>query len=253
MKRRQINKHAGNHPRYNHSGGIVLIPGYISAVGDRLIVKDSNYSPVYWNKDIEKSMVNSGFEKVIFDPKGYDGEQSPLYDLVLKPHSKEYWVAKAGKNIIPSVSDDNDRERVFYADVVKSADDKKYTFSVLYKASNDEDKPVEDAHRDYMTADDLQKTQWDYVKSGDRSIFVQHKRPPFNFLKGGEWVDIVCLPFEVTGDFKFSDGNVEKRSIPANSVWLGVIWTDEAWPLVKSGQISGYSFGGKAQRYFEDE
>ncbi len=36
--------------------------------------------------------------------------------------------------------------------------------------------------------------------------------------------------------------------MPAGTVYMGVIWDDAAWQLVKQGKLGGLSLGGKAIR-----
>ena len=44
------------------------------------------------------------------------------------------------------------------------------------------------------------------------------------------------------------DGAIENREYPAGTVFLGVIWEEWAWELVKTGKVSGYSIGGRTER-----
>jgi hypothetical protein len=39
-----------------------------------------------------------------------------------------------------------------------------------------------------------------------------------------------------------------KHTYPAGTPFMGVIWEEWAWPLVKSGELRGLSIGGTAQR-----
>lgn len=138
---------------------------------------------------------------------------------------------------------------------VAAPTDKRYTFTVVYKASPDGFKaPVLDAHNEFATEDELRAAQKGYIEAGDRNIYLQHGLVDgLGMHKIGEWTDIATIPWEVTTDFVMpSTGKVEKRTIPANSVWMGIEWSEEAWPAVKSGQISGLSFGGRAARRSED-
>lgn len=129
-----------------------------------------------------------------------------------------------------------------------SADRNRFTFTVVYKATNHESSPETDAHNEYATAEELRDATWKHVKSGDRSIFIQHGQSVFGFRKAGEWVELVTWPQEATFDFHNADGTLIKRTIPANSIYMGVQWNEWAWPLVKAGKIRGLSFGGRAKR-----
>jgi hypothetical protein len=39
---------------------------------------------------------------------------------------------------------------------------------------------------------------------------------------------------------------------PPNTVFLGVIWNDEAWDMVRRGELRGYSIGGLSDRMYAD-
>lgn len=125
-----------------------------------------------------------------------------------------------------------------------TAVEKRYTFGVVYKATNVEDDPDLDLHDEFALVNDLQGAQWDYVRKGNRNIYLQHGDAA-NVI--GESVDIVTWPFEVETEF-LHKGKTKTEIIPANSVWMGVVWTEDAWPVVKSGEIGGLSMGGWAKR-----
>ena len=146
--------------------------------------------------------------------------------------------------IMSAVTDQTVRKSKVRYPIKKSAsDDERYTFSIIYRATNDEKKPDLDSHSEYMTASDIEETLRDYVRKGDRRIFLQHN--PAGKV-AGEWVNICVWPFDVETDFKLPDGSVRKSTIPQNSAWMGVIWEPWAWEMVKKGEITGLSFGGFA-------
>ena len=121
--------------------------------------------------------------------------------------------------------------------------EKRYTFTVVYKSN------VADAHNEYITADELQEALWNHVRAGDRNVYIQHGRVPgVGFEKAGEWVELSHWPYDVDVDFQFVDGKIEKRTIPAGSIWMGTIWEPWAWEMIKSGTIRGLSFGGTSRR-----
>lgn len=120
----------------------------------------------------------------------------------------------------------------------KSSDERRFTLGPQYVPDR------EDAHGEFATAADLQDAIHEYVKSGDRRIFKQHGREVI-----GEWVEMMSWPHEVSVDLTVP-GRVTKSTVtlPAGTVFMGVEWTEKAWPDVKSGKISGYSMGGFAHR-----
>lgn len=100
-----------------------------------------------------------------------------------------------------------------------------------------------DAHGEWTDADELQKSLWDYVKSGDRGIRLQHNKD----IVAGEWVEAMAFPVPIT--IGMSKDAVSKQvEYPAGTVFLGVQWKPWAWELVKAGKIQGFSIGGAAAR-----
>ena len=127
--------------------------------------------------------------------------------------------------------------------VVTKAKDKQYTFGVVYKATEDKNDPDLDAHQEFIIADDLQTAQWGYVQTGDRRIYLQHGAQ--GIIPIGEYVDIVTWPYEVEVELTLPNQTKKNKTmIPAGSVWMGVIWNDTGWPLVRDGLIRGFSLGG---------
>lgn len=105
-----------------------------------------------------------------------------------------------------------------------------------------------DAHAEWTDAVELQKAVWDYVKSGDRRIRLQHNRDEV----AGEWVEVMTWPYEVEVPMMRKDAEPTPTMFPANTVFLGVQWEPWAWDMIKAGKIRGYSIGGKAERLYVD-
>lgn len=100
-----------------------------------------------------------------------------------------------------------------------------------------------DAHGEWTDAEELQKALWDYVRTGDRRIRLQHNRE----VVAGEWLEALSFPVPVTIDMK-KDANSAPVTYPSGTVFLGVQWKPWAWELVKQGKIRGFSIGGAAAR-----
>lgn len=43
-------------------------------------------------------------------------------------------------------------------------------------------------------------------------------------------------------------GAIRKASLPAGTVYMGVVWQPWAWDLVRKGKLLGFSMGGWAKR-----
>lgn len=102
----------------------------------------------------------------------------------------------------------------------------------------------EDAHLEWTDADELQKALWDYVRSGDRNIRLQHNTD----IVAGEWVEAMSFPVPITLGMSKASGDAKEVTYPAGTVFLGVKWNDWAWDLVKQDKITGFSIGGSAAR-----
>ena len=106
---------------------------------------------------------------------------------------------------------------------------------------------VEDAHGEFVDPATLQKALWDWVRKGDRRIFIQHSEKV-----AGEMVEALTWPFPIEADMEVPNQGVTKQVFPADTPFLGVVWEDWAWDLVKAGVLRGYSIGGRARRVEAD-
>jgi hypothetical protein len=105
----------------------------------------------------------------------------------------------------------------------------------------------EDAHGEFADAETLQKAMWDWVRKGDRTIYLQHSEKA-----AGEMVEMLTWPFPIEAELTVPNQGVTKFTFPADTPFLGVVWEDWAWDLVKAGELRGYSIGGSAKRVEAD-
>jgi hypothetical protein len=124
----------------------------------------------------------------------------------------------------------------------KSDGEKRYTLGAMYIPDR------VDAHGEWTDGEELQRAVWDYVRSNDRRIRLQHNRD----IVAGEWVEVMAFPYELSVPMTTISGVPINHTYPANTVFLGVVWEPWAWELVKEGKILGYSIGGKAERLYVD-
>jgi len=139
------------------------------------------------------------------------------------------------RSLITEAVDELEKNVMNLTPIIKS--EQRYTMGPVYVPE------LEDAHGETIEADELQKAIWDWVRKGDRTIYLQHSEKP-----AGEMVEILTWPMPIETSLIVPTEGVTKYSFPANTPFMGVIWEDWAWELVKSGQLRGYSIGGKAQR-----
>jgi hypothetical protein len=153
------------------------------------------------------------------------------------------WGGDAGKSWAETiVNRAENAEKSLDYDMIKQVEERRFTLGPMYIPDRI------DAHGEWTDADELQRAVWDYVKSGDRRIRLQHNKD----VVAGEWVEVMSFPYELSVPMTSADGSMTKVSYPANTVFLGVQWDEWAWDLVKSGKLRGYSIGGKAVRMMAD-
>jgi len=121
--------------------------------------------------------------------------------------------------------------------MISKANEYRYTLGPAYVPDR------EDAHGEFTDSKTLQKALWDWVRKGDRTIYLQHSDKA-----AGEMVEMLTWPFPIEADLNVPNQGVTKYTFPADTPFLGVIWEPWAWNLVKSGQLRGYSIGGAAKR-----
>lgn len=123
--------------------------------------------------------------------------------------------------------------------IFAKAEERKFTLGPWYVPDS------YDAHGEWTGAEDLQSALWGYVRNGDRQIRLQHNVD----VVAGEWVEALTWPYAVNVPMlDVETGQVVEQEFPPNTVFMGVIWEDWAWDLVKQGKIRGYSMGGAGQR-----
>ncbi|HEY7823420.1 MAG TPA: XkdF-like putative serine protease domain-containing protein, partial [Acidimicrobiia bacterium] len=126
---------------------------------------------------------------------------------------------------------------------VRKAEEKRFTLGPLYVPD------FMDAHGEWTDAEELQSGVWHWVRSGDRRIFLQHDQD----VVAGEWVEVMTMPQSWTVNMHNAEGEpIGEVTYPPNTVFLGVVWNEEAWEMVKNGELRGYSIGGYSDRMYAD-
>lgn len=151
------------------------------------------------------------------------------------------WGGDPAKSWVSGIIDGVEKSFKYEEPFIK-ADERKFTLGPLYIPN------TEDAHSEWTDADELQVAVWEYVKSNDRRIHLQHNRD----VVAGEWLEVMTFPYELSVPMMKADGATSQVTYPPNTVFMGVQWKDWAWDLVKAGKLRGYSIGGKAKRISAD-
>ena len=149
---------------------------------------------------------------------------------------------EVARKIFPQAFEEEAVKALGKFNLQKAEGEKRYTLGAMYIPN------LEDAHGEWTDGDELQRAVWDYVRTDDRRIRLQHNRD----VVAGEWVEVMAFPHSLTVPITTPEGNQEEHTYPPNTVFLGVIWEPWAWQMVQDGKIRGYSIGGKAERLFVD-
>jgi len=140
-----------------------------------------------------------------------------------------------------TTGDTTEKLAALYAVVPFAKAEERYTLGPVYVPGR------LDGHGEFIDAATLQKAIWDWVRSGDRTIFLQHSDKA-----AGEMVEILTWPMPIQTSLSLPGEDIRKVEFPAETPFMGVVWESWAWDLVKAGQLRGYSIGGKARRVEAD-
>ena len=120
---------------------------------------------------------------------------------------------------------------------IKSAE-QRYTFAPMYVPGK------ADGHDEVVSVDDLQRMVWEYNTATDKSVRFSHVPETV----AGRCVEMCAWPTEQTVTMREVDGTEHTVTLPAGTVYAGVVWEPWAWEDVKSGLIRAYSWGGWSKR-----
>lgn len=121
--------------------------------------------------------------------------------------------------------------------LAKADDERRYTLCVAYPADKADVAVAQDGHRDFASKAAIEEAAHNFLRKGGK-IGLMHADGTDG---AGETVESYIWPGD---DWATGTGYVVKQGD-----WLiGIRWSEEAWPLVKSGQIGGVSMQGSARR-----
>lgn len=200
-------------------------------------------------EDLVKTLLNNGF-------KVYEGAFVPVVTLQKEGEASVPSGPTSDKVHVDSVTlnvkgrrypiklkpkKEDEEEKVIkgaYSPIAKATDEElRYTFSPWYVPDS------LDAHGEWTDAKEIQQAFWKYLSLPDRQIRLQHDVS----IVAGRWVEGATWPFEVSVPVQHPDGEAT-YTFPAGTPFLGIIWEDWAWRMIKAGVIRGLSIGGRSQR-----
>lgn len=125
--------------------------------------------------------------------------------------------------------------------VLKTSEERRYTLGVAYPAMKPDVAVASDGHRDFVSADVLEKTAWEWMaKHRDVSLFHRdgtsgHGTVVESYIWRGEpWA------------MKAADNT--DQTVCKGDWLLGVVWDEYGWNLVRAGIVTGWSPEGGARR-----
>jgi hypothetical protein len=122
-----------------------------------------------------------------------------------------------------------------YQSVIKSVDEQRYTLSVGYAANLADAAKARDGHKDFATAETIEKAAWDYIAHPEVGLFHED---------GTEGAGRCVESYIYRGPDWPVDGSVIK-----SGDWLiGIQWDEPTWQEIKAGRINGTSMQGRTQR-----
>jgi len=125
--------------------------------------------------------------------------------------------------------------------VIEAQDERRYTLGIAYPAMRADKAVAADGHRDFVSAEALEKTAWAFLKNGGVNMFHQDGTDGH--------ADIVESYIYRGPDWVFTSPVDSKEYAVKEGDWmLGTVWDQEGWQMVKAGLINGWSPEGGARR-----
>lgn len=129
--------------------------------------------------------------------------------------------------------------------VVKSEEDQRYTLTVAYPANKPDVAIAQDGFRDFASAGAVEKAAWSYLRKSP-NVGLWHQG-------GTDGSGEVCESYIYRGpDWTIQASDGSQQVIKSGDWLMGIIWSEESWPLVKQGLIGGVSPQGRAKRRTPD-
>lgn len=125
--------------------------------------------------------------------------------------------------------------------VVKSEDERRYTLTVAYPADKADVARAQDGHRDFASKESVERAAWNYMLKS-RVISLWHEQ-------GTDGAGDVVESYVYRGpDWAIKAADGAEVTVKSGDWLLGILWSEDTWPLVKQGRIRGVSPEGSARR-----
>lgn len=131
--------------------------------------------------------------------------------------------------------------RTVAGQLIKSEDERRFTLHVAYPANRADKSVAADGYRDFSGPDAVEDAAWSYL--------LKHRKVGLWHQDGTEGSGDVAESYVYRGpDWTISAPDGSECVIKAGDWLIGIRWSEDTWPLVKSGKIAGVSMQGSAVR-----
>lgn len=125
--------------------------------------------------------------------------------------------------------------------LVKASDERRYTLTVAYPADRADVAVAADGHRDFASKAAVEEAAWNYLLKSP-NVGLWH-------ADGTDGAGQVVESYVYRGpDWPLDIGGIAEYVVKSGDWLLGIVWSPEAWELVKEGKIGGVSMQGSAKR-----
>jgi putative serine protease XkdF len=125
--------------------------------------------------------------------------------------------------------------------VVKADDERRYTLTVAYPADSADIGRARDGFQDFASKDAVENAAWSYMEKA-RNVGLMH-------AEGTDGAGTVVESYVYRGpDWPLEAADGTGQVIKAGDWLIGIRWGEDAWNMIKSGEIGGVSMQGAAVR-----
>ena len=129
--------------------------------------------------------------------------------------------------------------------VIKSDDEKRFLLTVAYPAMKADASVGKDKHRDFASADVVEKAAWNFLRKGAK-VGLWHE-------PGHDDAAEVVESYVWRGEpWLIKAANGTDQTIMAGDWLVGLVLSEPTWELYKSGDIGGVSPQGRGKRKVPD-
>ena len=124
--------------------------------------------------------------------------------------------------------------------MVKAEAERRFTLCVAYPASKPDANIAADGFRDFASSAAVENAAWSYMLKS-RQVGLWHQ-------DGTDGAGSVVESYIYRGPPWVIKAGDAEHTVHAGDWLLGIQWSEDTWPLVKSGKIRGVSMQGSATR-----